>query len=362
MPRPGPTAEPNEVLEARMSIYLVLDILLILLILLLTPIGFWRGPVKELFVTLGVLFGVLLSDYWARPWGDDLADMTTLTSGSGAFLVAMIFLITSTFILGYGMGATLAPARHTTLTRVLGASVAALNGALILSFALQYIRLFLLSDINEESLDKSFVTRTLLNDIGWILLAAAIVAVPVLIYAFVTGYRAYGADVVEQRIMPAAAAQPAAPRGRGATRETSYPPRVPATAGAEHPGYKAEPAIAAEPATRETRPLVVTESVHTTEPEPEDDLALQMSDTDPHIVLPREQLDASSAAGQPATNEPQPKPQGQATNDTPEEAEAQPTGKLPEGYVHCRNCRAVLGPNMDVCPNCGTPRDPAAAT
>ncbi|HMM42317.1 MAG TPA: CvpA family protein, partial [Thermomicrobiales bacterium] len=113
-----------------MSIYLVLDILLILLILLLTPIGFWRGPVKELFVTLGILFGVLLSDYWARPWGNDLADMTTLTSGSGAFLVAMIFLITSTFILGYGLGATLAPARHTTVTRVLGAGVAALGSGL----------------------------------------------------------------------------------------------------------------------------------------------------------------------------------------------------------------------------------------
>lgn len=345
MPRPGPTAEPNEVLEVRMSIYLVLDILLILLILLLTPIGFWRGPVKELFVTLGILFGVLLSDYWSRPWGSDLADITTLTSGSGAFLVAMIFLITSTFILGYGLGATLAPARHTTVTRVLGAGVAALNGALILSFALQYIRLFLLSDINEESLDKSFVTRTLLNDIGWILLAAAIVAVPVIIYALITGYRAYALDPVEQR-----AAMPATQRVRGASREPSLPPRVPATAGPEHPGYKAEPAPVAEPATRETRPLVVTESVHTAEPEPEDDLAKQMSDTDPHFVLPKEALNSAPAADQAATAE-QPD-----TEVTAEPAADEPTGNLPAGYVHCRKCRTVLGPGMDVCPNCGTPR------
>ncbi|HMM42316.1 MAG TPA: hypothetical protein PKA95_10470, partial [Thermomicrobiales bacterium] len=108
--------------------------------------------------------------------------------------------------------------------------VAALNGALILSFALQYIRLFLLSDINEESLDKSFVTRTLLNDIGWVLLAAAIVAVPVIIYALATGYRAYALDPVEQR-----AAMPAAQRVRGASREASLPPRVPGALPAREP-------------------------------------------------------------------------------------------------------------------------------
>lgn len=326
-----------------MSIYLVLDILLILLILLLTPIGYWRGPVKELFVTLGILFGVLLSDYWARPWGTDLADMTSLTAGSGAFLVAMIFLITSTFILGYGMGAALAPARHTTVTRVLGAGVAALNGALILSFALQYIRLFLLSDINEASLNKSLVTRTLLNDIGWILLLAAIVAVPVIIYVLVTGYRAYALDTDEQRVAYA----PVAPRGRAVSRDAALPPRVPATAaGAEHPSYKAEPAPAATPATRETRPLVVTESVHTAEPAPNDDLVEQMSDTDPHIVLPKSARDGKSARD---------------TADTPANAEDpisdEATSQLPAGYVHCRTCNAVLGPGMAVCPNCGTPRE-----
>ncbi len=352
MPRPGPTAEPNEVLEVRMSIYLVLDVLLILLVLLLTPIGFWRGPVKELFVTLGILFGVLLSDYWARPWGNDLADMTTLTSGSGAFLVAMIFLITSTFILGYGLGATLAPARHTTLTRALGAGVAALNGALILSFALQYIRLFLLSDINEASLNKSVVTRTLLNDIGWILLAAAIVAVPVIIYALVTGYRAYALDPAEQR-GPVVASRPAPPRVRPATREASLPPRVPATAGPEHPGYKPEPAPGAAPATRETRPLVVTESLHTAEPAPEEDLAEQMSDTDPHIVLPKAAPQGNSTGEQPGPSQPA-EPSGERAT---EQAVDQPTDDLPKGYVHCAKCRAVLGPGMDVCPNCGTSRE-----
>ncbi|HMM40703.1 MAG TPA: hypothetical protein PKA95_02245, partial [Thermomicrobiales bacterium] len=182
------------------------------------------------------------------------------------------------------------------------------------------------------------------NDIGWILLAAAIVAVPVIVYALITGYRAYALDPVEQRV-----AMPAAPRARGASREPSLPPRVPATAGAEHPGYKAEPAPAATPATHETRPLVVTESVHTAEPEPEDDLAEQMSDTDPHFVLPKEALNNAPEAAEADSVE-------KTVAEEAAEPAAEPTGNLPKGYVHCRKCRAVLGPGMDVCPNCGTPR------
>ncbi len=339
-----------------MSIYIVLDILLVLLILLLTPIGFWRGPVKELFVTLGILFGVLISDYWARPWGNDLADMTSLTSGAGAFLVAMIFLITSTFILGYGLGATLAPARHNTTTRILGAGVAALNGALILSFALQYIRLFLLSDINEESLNKSVVTRFLLNDIGWILLIAAIVAIPLLIYVLATGYRVYALSSDDPRIYTTAAT-PIAGRGRANARDAANPPRVPVSARGEHPAYKAEPPAHEQSVTNETRPVIVTESSHTTDPDPAEDLADEMSDTDPHIVLPRqtaaEPKPKPSPAQAPALAQPEPAPQ---VEDATGQADASES-TLPTGYVHCRTCRAVLGPEMKVCPNCGTERE-----
>src|SRR4051812_26090508 len=104
-----------------MTIFLVLDVLLVALICLFMPIGWWRGPVKELYVSLGILFGVLLADYWARPWGHDLSDMTDLTSGSGSFIVAWAFLVASTFILGYGIGATLYPAWHASPARLLGA-------------------------------------------------------------------------------------------------------------------------------------------------------------------------------------------------------------------------------------------------
>ena len=69
--------------------------------------------------------------------------------------------------------------------------MAALNGMLLLSYSLQYVRLFLLSDANERSLNDSFVARFLLDDIGYVLLGAALLAIPVLAYLLITGQRAY---------------------------------------------------------------------------------------------------------------------------------------------------------------------------
>lgn len=350
-----------------MSIFLVLDILLLLLIVLFMPIGFWRGPVKELFVTLGVLFGIVLADFWSRPWGRDLTAYTDLTASSGAFIVAMAFLVASTFILGYGLGATLAPAYHETQTRVLGAIVAAVNGMLLLSFSLQYVRLFLLSDANEESLNDSLFARFLLDQIGWVLLAVAFFAVPLLLFILITGRRAYDqvyddygydeydnmdADVVD---MPAPVEvrprqQPVVERARTADAPTNVlPPRVPGQPRPQEAQvYKAEPEPRRRRPTAETRPLVVDEPRVTADPTPASDAADRMGDTDPHIVLPR-----TTNPTQPAPPEPSLEPQAAAA---PPVAPAQEYSDLAPGYTRCQTCHAVLAPHVAICPNCGTLR------
>jgi uncharacterized membrane protein required for colicin V production len=353
---------------SRMSIFLVLDVLLILLIALFTPIGFWRGPVKELLVSLGVLFGILLADFWARPWGRDLADMTDLTDGSGAFIVAMTFLVASTFILGYGFGAALGPAYHSTEARLLGAFIAALNGTLLLSFALQYVRLYLLSDANEESLDDSFVSQFLLDQIGWVLMLTAIVAVPVLLYILISGRRAYELiyDDDDYDIVPV----PAVPYDRRRTANAptaTLPPRVPGPPQErDAQTYKTEPEPRQRRAAAETRPLVVDEPRQTAEPEPlllntDVDEPRDFSDTDPHIVIPAE----ARRPPQPAP-EPQPAPPSepadepdiseQVTLHEPPRQESQRASDLAPGYERCRNCHAVLAPGVSICPNCGTLR------
>jgi len=353
-----------------MSIFLVLDVLLILLIALFTPIGYWRGPVKELFVTLGVLFGILLADFWARPWGRDVGDLSDLTDGSGAFIIAMSFLVASTFILGYGLGAALGPAYHSTEARILGACIAALNGTLLLSFALQYVRLYLLSDSNEESLNDSFVSQFLLDQIGWILMIAAAIAVPILLYILISGRRAYELiydDGYDDDAQPAPAV--AYERTRTANAAT-LPPRVPGPPRERDArAYKAEAEPRQRRATAETRPLIVDEPRQTAEPTPllrdttPDDSKEAFTDTDPHIVIPAE-------ARRPAQPEPPPEPPRAAP---PEPAQPEPEQPAPTpaptppassssntdlapGYDRCRTCHAVLAPGVSICPNCGTLR------
>lgn len=340
-----------------MSIYLVLDLLLILLIVLFAPIGYWRGPVKELLVTFGVLFGILLADFWARPWGRDLSDITAIGSNGGAFIVAMAFLVTVTFVLGYGAGAALAPWDFSPRARILGAGIALFNGILLVAFSLQYVRVYLLSPSTEESLYDSYVVQFLLDQIGWVLLAVALVAWPVLLVILITGRRAYeftddygdygygpvddveyddaeyyeedAREVVYQR--QAAVADP-----------RPFPPRVPVAQPVDEESsrlYKAEPAVGSTRPTDATRPIRVREDVQSPEAARpvEADVAFDAGGTDPDMTI----VSAPTPA-RPANDD---LPGADAADDEPSD--------LAPGYTRCVNCHAVLPPNTRVCPVCG---------
>ncbi len=336
-----------------MSIYLVLDLLLVLLIALFAPIGYWRGPVKELLVTFGVLFGILLADFWARPWGRDLAELTAISESGGAFVVAMAFMVSVTFILGYGAGAAIAPTDFSPQARGIGAIVALFNGMLLVSFSLQYVRIYLLSDATEEALADSYVVQFLLDQIGWVLLVAALISWPVLLVVLITGRRAYeqvehvqdyeyadgshdddyydaeDADaptLVFERPVPAAETR-------------AFPPRVPSTQRDEPDRYyKTEPPSNAVDPTDDTRVLRVKEDrdeQHRTETRRGD--SRPVSDkTDPDMVVITAQ-DADDAASRGSSR-----------------ASTAPSDPLlADGYTRCSNCRAVLPPDIRVCPVCG---------
>jgi uncharacterized membrane protein required for colicin V production len=170
-----------------MNVFLLLDILLLILIALFIPIGFWRGTHRELFVTLGILFGAALGRFWAEPWGRDLAELTRLRESGGVFMIAVLFLIGSTFLLGYGAGTALTVPRPGWKSRVFGAIIAGLNGALLLGFALQDIRVYLLGDQAPGFLDRAVVAQFLMLGMGWLLLGAAAVFVPIVVLLALLG-------------------------------------------------------------------------------------------------------------------------------------------------------------------------------
>jgi uncharacterized membrane protein required for colicin V production len=235
------------------SVFILLDVLLIILISLFVPIGFWRGAQREIMVTLGVLLGAALAEWWAHPWGSDLADMTSLRDTGGAFMVAVLFLIGSTFLLGYGAGAALPVPPPGLMARVLGAIVAAGNGALILSFALRDIRVYLLPDSDSGFLDKAVIAHFLSTGVGWILLVAAVAFLPIILLMAIWGQDVMVADdgyIEDDYEVPYATAQ------------RRYPPR-----GAGYPSdtidstYKAEPPRSFfRSAAEETRQMVAQPS------------------------------------------------------------------------------------------------------
>jgi uncharacterized membrane protein required for colicin V production len=344
---------------------LTLDILLVVLVLLFAPIGFMRGPVKELLVTLGVVFGALMVEFWARPWGRDLDFYFDIGDDAGAFVVAMAFLMGTTFIGGYGLGLLLAPWTYSIRGRAAGALTSALNGALLVSFSLQYVRLFLLSDANEEALEESYSVGFLMNEVGWIMLAAVVLLPAVIVYALITRRRAYDLqiwddydeeyyddydaayDYLDDDRLAADAASSFAPSTAGASHmaETRVmPPRVPGGVHSEGPDYKAEPEPIPFRPSEATRPITVSDFEHETgggrghtsgSPQAE---WFAIGDTDPSM----ERLDTTDLA-------PFPPPE----RDVEQEVERAEEDRLPEGYTRCEACHAVLPPNVGICPVCG---------
>lgn len=338
-----------------MSIYLVLDLLLLLLIALFAPIGYWRGPVKELLVTFGVLFGILLADFWARPWGRDLADVTGIGESGGAFVVAMGFMVSVTFILGYGIGAAIAPTNFSPQARAIGAVIALFNGMLLISFSLQYVRVFLLSNSTEEALDDSYVVQFLMEQIGWVLLLAALIGWPLLLVVLITGRRAYeqidayeeysyvetedDLDLDDDDYYPgnqADAPTMAFERASPSADTRVFPPRVPSTPQDESdPYYKTEPPRKESFPSDDTRVLRVRDAGDDIPPERYREATFPSGgETDPDMAV----VPADVSHDDEATVS-----DDKTLSDPP----------LAEGYTRCSNCRSVLPPDTRVCPVCG---------
>ncbi len=218
-----------------MNVFILLDILLLILVALFVPIGFWRGTHREIMVTLGILLGASLAEWWARPWGNDLADLTSLRDTGGAFMVAVLFLIGSTFLLGYGAGAALPVPIPGMISRAFGAIVAAANGALLLSFALRDIRVYLLPNSDSGFLDKSVVAHFLSTGVGWILLGTAVGLLPIILVMALFGQSVVINEYVDDEGDDY--------ETEYETAQRPYPPRVPSfqMAGAGQPTYKADP-------------------------------------------------------------------------------------------------------------------------
>ena len=266
----------------------------------------------------------------------------------------MTFLVTVTFVLGYGAGAALAPTHFGLMARAIGGSIALFNGILLVAFSLQYVRVFLLAPATEEALYDSYVVSFLLDQIGWVLLIVALIAWPVLLAILITGRRAYEPvedlagyeygpvdelDYDDRQYFDEPAPVRAYDRSSAAaSAETRvFPPRVPVSQQDESTyAYKTEPAGQPIRPTDATRPIHVRDQTSKDPPEParSPDTSYEHGHTDPAMTtIPAQQ------APEPEYTIPEPE-----EDDSPE---------LAPGYSRCANCHAVLPPDVRVCPVCG---------
>lgn len=160
---------------------IVLDGLLILILLLLVPIGVYRGGIREGFTSAGVLLGVALSAEWAVRWGDWIAANSRLAQGSARFLVAIGLLALTTIGVGYGASAAFAY-RPGPGGRLYGGLLAATNGVVFLSYVFDYVITFLFNGDRPPLIMDSYVARAIAAGTGTILLLC--VALIVLATAF----------------------------------------------------------------------------------------------------------------------------------------------------------------------------------
>ena len=150
----------------------VLDLLLILVLVMFVPIGFWRGALREWLALAGIALGGALAGEWASAWGGDLATLLRLDRRLADFAVGIAFLLGVTLLVGYGGGVAL-PYRPDLSwpNRALGAALGFANGCLILSGALRIMQRHLFDDAADSPLLLAGVAQFLILGIGWAYLA-----------------------------------------------------------------------------------------------------------------------------------------------------------------------------------------------
>jgi len=153
---------------------LALDSLLILILLLLFPIGLYRGGLREVCSAAGVLLGLIVAQQWADRWGIWVAETTGIDDGVSRFMVAVAVLVLFAGLIGYAAASafTYAPGPG---GRLYGGLIALVTGVLFLGALIQFVATYLYDGVYPDLIRRGFVARTLSVGFDWVLLAVSAV-------------------------------------------------------------------------------------------------------------------------------------------------------------------------------------------
>lgn len=159
----------------------VLDALFLLLLLLGSIGGLWRGIRREIYVSVGVLLGYALAISWASPWSGDLRDFWSISADRAHFLIATAFVIVPALVVG-----TLGPraAEHSPpdfAGRVGGALLAIVDLLVAATLIGQWARQDLLGRADERDVAATRIVDRVTEELGLVLLGAAVAGLVLLL-------------------------------------------------------------------------------------------------------------------------------------------------------------------------------------
>lgn len=199
---------------------LALDALLLIIILAIIPIGMYRGGMREVCTSAGLLLGILLAQQWSNRWGDWLATLTGIDGGVSRFLVAVATMVISVAAVGYGAAASFGY-RPGPGGRMFGGLLAMANAIVFLGAFIQFVADDLYEGVYPDLIRNAWVSRAISIGFDWVLLIIAILAILGILFGMVVRERELVEDDVStptldpalavRRAAAAAAASPAAP-------------------------------------------------------------------------------------------------------------------------------------------------------
>lgn len=151
----------------------VLDAVLLLLLLLASIGGLWRGIRREIYVSVGLLLGYALAVSWANAWSTDLRDAWSISADRARFLVSTAFVIVPLLVAGT-LGPRAAEQSPPDFAgRVGGALVAIVNVVIAATLIGRWARQDLLGRADERDVESTRIVGRLTDELGLVLLGAA---------------------------------------------------------------------------------------------------------------------------------------------------------------------------------------------
>lgn len=149
---------------------LALDALLIVILIAIVPLGMYRGGIREVCTSAGLLLGILMAQQWSDRWGDWVADITGIDVGVARFIVAISVMVLITALVGYGAAAAFSH-RPGPGGRMFGGLLGLVNAIVFLGAMIQFVADDLYDGIYPGIIHDGYVSRAISQGFDWVLLA-----------------------------------------------------------------------------------------------------------------------------------------------------------------------------------------------